>query len=248
MNKAERERLKHNEAADLVATISLFVAAHGRTIALAAVAVAIVIASFVGYGAWRARTEERAHAMLQSAIETAARPVAGTPAGASGADASNPAVFPTDAARSSAVIDQLRAVADAYPSTDAGIQARYYAASLLADASRLEEAAAEYEAVAARNGSSLLGRMATLGLASVQVRMKQFDPAIASLQAMSSGGSELPVDGVLMHLADAYIQAGRQSDAVETFRRVVNEFPQSPYASDARQRADALQVDVPKAS
>ena len=31
-------------------------------------------------------------------------------------------------------------------------------------------------------------------------------------------------------------------------RRVVNEFPQSPYASDARQRADALQADVPKAS
>ena len=51
-----------------------------------------------------------------------------------------------------------------------------------------------------------------------------------------------------MHLADAYVQAGRPAEAIETFKRIVNEFPRSPYASEARQRADALQVDVPQAS
>ena len=125
-------------------------------------------------------------------------------------------------------IDQLRAVADAYPSSDAGLQARYYAASLLAEANRLDEAAAAYEAVIARAGSSITGRMSQLGLASVQVRAKNFDTAISTFQSLSAAGSDLPVDGVLMHLADAYEQAKRPSDAIDTLRRVVASSPRAP--------------------
>lgn len=244
MNKVERERLKHNEAADAVAATSLFIASHGRTLALAAVALLIVIGSALGYGAWRARTEERAQTALQAAIEAAGQPVVPPTDGAPPAEGT----FPTEAARTTAVVDALRTVADAYPSTDAGIQARYYAASLLAEGNRLDEAAAAYQAVVTGAGTSITGRMARLGLASVQVRAGSFDEAIATFQALAGPGSELPTDGVLMHLADAYAQAGRPAEAIETWRRVSTEFPQSPYATDARQRADALQVDVPKAS
>lgn len=244
MNKAERERLKHNEAADAVAVVSLFVATHGRLLALSAVALLIVVGSILGYGAWKARTEERAHEMLQAAIEIAGQPVAAPTEGAAPAEGS----FATDAERTSAVIDRLKAVAEAYPSTDAGVQAHYYAASLLAEANRLDEAAAAYEVVIASAGSAITGRMARLGLASVQVRARDFDTAIGTFQSLAAAGSDLPVDGVLMHLADAYVQAGRPAEAIETLRRVVNEFPQSPYATDARQRADALQADVPRAS
>ncbi len=247
MNKSERERLKHNEAADALASASLFVASHGRTLALAAVAVVLVIGVVLGYNAWRARAEERAQTQLQAAIDTAGRPVA-APAADGTPPPADAETFASEAARTSAVIDELRAVSDAYPSTDAGVQALYYAASLMAEANRLEEAASAYQSVIDRSGSSILGRMARLGLASVQVRAKDFDTAISTFQSLSASGSELPTDGVLMHLADAYVQAGRPADAIETLRRVVNEFPQSPYASDARQRADALQADVPKAS
>lgn len=246
MNKSERERLKHNEAADAVASASLFIASHGRTLALAAVALVILVGVVLGYSAWRARTEERAQARLQLAIDAASRPLA-APVG----DGITPPpgdAFDTEAARTAAVIDQLRGVADAYPSTDAGVQALYYAASLMADANRLDESVAAYQSVIARSGSSITGRMAQLGLASVQVRVKDFDTAISTFRSLSASGDELPTDGVLMHLADAYVQAGRPAEALEVLRRVVNEFPQSPYASDARQRADALQADVPKAS
>jgi predicted negative regulator of RcsB-dependent stress response len=244
MNKAERERLKHNETADAIAATTVFVAAHGRTLALGAVAVVLLIGVVVGYGAWKARAEERAQALLQAAIDTAAQPVEAPAAGAAPAEGT----FATEADRTNAVIDKLRAVADSHPSTEAGLQARYYAASLLAEANRLEEAAAAYQAVVSQGGSSITGRMARLGLASVQVRSKDFESAITTFQSLSAPGSELPADGVLMHLADAYVQAGRPAEAIETLKRIVNEFPQSPYASEARQRADALQVDVPKAS
>lgn len=244
MNKAERERLKHNEAADAIAATSLFVASHGRTLALGAVAVLILIGAIFGYGAWKARAEERAQALLQAAIDTAAQPVAAPAEGAPPAEGS----FATEAERTAAVIDKLRAVADSHPSTEAGLQARYYAASLLAETNRLDDAAAAYQAVVSQGGSSIVGRMARLGLASVQVRSKDFDAAITTFQSLSAAGSDLPSDGILMHLADAYEQAGRPGEAIETLKRVANEFPRSPYASEARQRAEALQVDVPKAS
>lgn len=244
MNKAERERLKHNEAADAVAWISLFVASHGRTIALALIAAVIVVGGFFGYNAYRTRTEERAHVQLQAAIDMARGPLASpVEGGAPPADS-----FATDADRTAAVIDALREVADGFPSTDAGLQARYYAASLLAESDRLDEAAAGYQQVIDRSGASIMGRMATLGLASVQVRAGQFDPAIATFQSLTTSSGDLPADAILMQLGDAYAQAGRHDEAIATFKRVAGEFPQSPYAAEARQRADRLQADVPSAS
>ena len=46
----------------------------------------------------------------------------------------------------------------------------------------------------------------------------------------------LPVDGVLMQLADAYTKAGKPQDARAAYKRVVDEFGDSAYISDARQR------------
>jgi lipopolysaccharide biosynthesis regulator YciM len=95
----------------------------------------------------------------------------------------------------------------------------------------------------AAGASTLLGRMASLGLASMQVRQKQFDPAIKSLQELAQRrDGPLPVDAVLVQLAEAYQQAGRGAEASQTLQRVIDEFPQSPYAADARQRVEALQA------
>jgi predicted negative regulator of RcsB-dependent stress response len=247
MKKAERERLKHNETADALAAVSLYVAAHGRTLLLGAVAVVVVVASALGYMAWRDRQEEKAQVMLADAIAVANEPV--TQVSLDPDVAASPGAFATAADRTDAVIERLLATADAYPSTEAGIQARYYAASLLAEDDRLDAAAGAYQAVIDRAGRSITGRMAKLGLASVQVRAEDYDPAIQTFQDLATAGTDLPIDGILMHLGEAYLQAGRTSEAREVMRRIVNEFPQSPYAADARQKLDALQVvDLAKAS
>src|SRR5690606_7618066 len=199
MKTAERERIKHNEAVDAIARYSLIVASHGRTIALAAIAAVIVVGGILGYNAYRARTEERAHEQLQAAIETARRPVIAPAEGQPAAEGS----FATEAERTTAVIDALRGVAEGFPGTDAGLQARYYAASLMAESGRLDEAATAYQQVIDRSGTSIMGRMATLGLASVQVRAKQYDPAIATFQSLATSGSALPTASILMQLSDA---------------------------------------------
>ena len=119
-----------------------------------------------------------------------------------------------------AALKQLLSTADAFKGTEAGTRARYYAASLYAETNRPKEAAEAYTAVRDQAGAStLLGRMASLGLASMQVRQKQFEPAIKALQELSQRrDGPLPVDAVLVQLADAYQQAGRSAEASQTSR------------------------------
>jgi predicted negative regulator of RcsB-dependent stress response len=250
MNKTEREQLKHNEALDALVSTNTYLAQHGRTLGLAAVAVLLLVGVVFGYRAFKARTEERAHGQLTAAVEILNAPVATTPALGEAQPAAGPGTYATETARAEAALKQLLSTADAYKSTDAGVRARYYAASLYAETNRPKEAADAYAAVRDQAGAStLLGRMASLGLASMQVRQKQFEPAIKALQELSQRrDGPLPVDAVLVQLADAYQQAGRSAEASQTLQRVIDEFPQSPYAADARQRVEALQVLAPKAS
>jgi predicted negative regulator of RcsB-dependent stress response len=250
MNKAEREQLKHNEAADAIVAASSLMSRHGRTIALGAVAVLLLVGSVFGYRAFKARTEERAQAQLAAAVEILNAPVATAPAPGAAPTPAAAGTYATEAARADAALTQLLSTADAYGRTDAGIRARYYAASLYAETNRPQDAAAAYEKVRDQAGAStLLGRMASLGLASMQVRQKQFDPAIKLLQDLAQRrDGPLPVDAVLVQLAEAYQQAGRAAEASQTLQRVIDEFPQSPYAADARQRVEALQASAAKAS
>jgi predicted negative regulator of RcsB-dependent stress response len=250
MNKAEREQLKHNEAADAIVAASSLMSRHGRTIALGAVAVLLLVGSVFGYRAFKARTEERAQAQLAAAVEILNAPVATAPAPGAAPTPAAAGTYATEAARADAALTQLLSTADAYGRTDAGIRARYYAASLYAETNRPQDAAAAYEKVRDQAGAStLLGRMASLGLASMQVRQKQFDPAIKLLQDLAQRrDGPLPVDAVLVQLAEAYQQAGRAAEASQTLQRVIDEFPQSPYAADARQRVEALQATAAKAS
>jgi tetratricopeptide (TPR) repeat protein len=250
MNKAERDHLKHNEAADAIVAASSFMSQHGRTLGLAVVAVLLLVGSVFGYRAFKARTEERAQAQLAAAVEILNAPVAAAPAPGAAPAPATAGTYATTAARTDAALKQLLTTADAFGSTDAGMRARYYAASLYAETNRPQDAAAAYEKVRDQAGAStLLGRMASLGLASMQVRQKQFDPAIKMLQELSQRrDGPLPVDAVLVQLAEAYQQAGRAAEASQTLQRVIDEFPQSPYAADARQRVEALQASASKAS
>jgi outer membrane protein assembly factor BamD (BamD/ComL family) len=43
-----------------------------------------------------------------------------------------------------------------------------------------------------------------------------------------------------MRLGRAYLDAGKRSDAQQTFNRLVEEFPESPYTSDARRELENL--------
>ena len=126
--------------------------------------------------------------------------------------------------------------ADTYPNTDAGLTARFRAAGVLAALGRYPEAEQRYQEVVTKAGRrSIYGRTARLGLGNAQLAQGKNDAAVATFKELSTdSNSQLPLDGVLMQLGRACMQAGKSDDATRAFTRVVDEFPQSLYASEAQ--------------
>jgi TolA-binding protein len=152
-----------------------------------------------------------------------------------------PGSYPNEQARAEAALVKLKATADAYPTSDAGIFARYQEAATLMSLGRPAEAISRYQDVIKRAGDGIFGQTARLGLAEAQARAGQYDQAINALKELAQRkDGPLPIDGILMHLGRTYLDAGKRAEAQQTFNRLVEEFPASPYTTEARQQLDTL--------
>jgi tetratricopeptide (TPR) repeat protein len=239
MKRTERHHLKENELTSLARQARGAVEARKHETTMAIVAVVVVGAVVLGYLAWRDGIDSRAEAMLAEAVATSqARvgpPVApGTP----GAGLS----FATERARAEAALPKFKAAADAYPSNDAGIFARYQEGAVQIALGNESEAIAAYQQVLDRAGADhIYGRMARVGIAEAQAKSGQYDAAINTYRELAQlTDGPLPIDGILMQLGIAYRDAGKPADAQQTFDRIVKEFPDSPFSTEARRELDNL--------
>jgi len=241
MKRTERKHLKENELQTFAReTRDRLEGRRRESTAIVAVLVVIGVIA-IGYFAWRERVQTRAHALLADAVAVqAARvgppPAAGTPAANAGGLS-----FPTERERAQAALTKLKIAADAYPSTDAGLYARYQQAASYMTLGQPKEAAATYQQVIDRAGDKIYGQMAKLGLAEAHARAGQYDQAINTFRELSlRKDGPLPVDGILMQLGRTYLDAGKRVEAQQTFNRLVEEFPESPFSGDARRELENL--------
>jgi tetratricopeptide (TPR) repeat protein len=241
MKRSERHHLKENELVQLVDRTRDVVTARRREIMMATLVVVVIAIAAIAYFAWRTRTESNASALLADAMTTLEAQVLPAAPPAPGQTAPKPpaGTFPTERARLEAALPKLAAVYTRYPSTDSALTARYYEANALATLDRRQDAQAKYQALADEGG--IYGRMARLGLADLLASGGQHDQAIGIYKELSSDpNADLPLDGILMHLGRVYQKAGRQAEAQQTYTRIVQEFPESLYAADARRELEAL--------
>jgi hypothetical protein len=242
MKSIERHRLKENEVASTVARAKEAYELHKTPITAAAVGIVALIVVIAAVVAWRSQASGQAESMLADAVTAERAQVAPpTPPGAAAPAPAPAGSYPTAKARDEAALAKFMAVATEYPSSDAGIAARYHAASVLASMGRNTEAAQRYQEVLDRAGNSVYGQMAKLGKAEADVAAGQFDRAITVFKEMSaSKDSPLPIDGILMQLARACDAAGKPADARQAFKRIVDEFPQSPYSVEAKKAMEQI--------
>jgi TolA-binding protein len=149
--------------------------------------------------------------------------------------------FETARAKYQAALTKFKIVADEYPKTDAGIFGRYRQAATYMALGEPASAATAYQQVIDLAGNGLYGQMARLGLAEAQAQTGQYEQAISTFKDLAQRkDGEVPVDGVLLRLGRVYADAGKKSDAEQTFNRLVEEFPDSPFTADARRELDQL--------
>jgi len=245
MKRSERHHLKENELATSVARAKETFEEKKREIIAGAIVVAAILGAVGGYFYWRSQVDSASRAMLSEALAVAdapvvpASPAPGGPGTPTPPPAPPPGSYLTERARLEAALGKFMATADRYPSTTSGIAARYQAAATLAALGRNTEGIARYKEVIERAGDSIYGEAARLGLASAEAQAGQYDASIAGYKELSAKkDGKIPVDGVLMQLGQTYAMAGKAADAVRTFRRIVDEFPQSGYAAAARREID----------
>jgi len=241
MKSQERHKLKENEFARTVEHAREVLSTRQRDITWIVLVVVTLLAIVGGYTWWRNSTATRGTDLLASALAVYEAPVvpAAAPAPGSLPPVQQPGTFLTEQAKLEAALPKFIEAADKYPSTTAGITARYHAASILANLGRYGEAEQRFQEVVSRAGSTLYGQTGKLGLAEVQVAQKKYDSAIGIYTELSRNtGSHMPIDGILMQLGRAYALAGRKEEAVRTFTRVTDEFPTSMYSSDARRELE----------
>jgi len=238
MKTTERHHLKENELRNFARQTGIIVTERRSETTILVAVVLVVGAVGLGYFGWRERVQTKAHGLLAQAMavqdaRVGPPPAPGTPAGG--------LYFPTERERSQAALTKFKIAADAYPSTDAGIYARYQEGATSLALGTTPGAIAAYEQVIKEAGDGFYGQMARLGLAEAQARAGQYDTAINTFKELAQRkDGPLPVDGILMQLGRTYLDAGKRADAQQTFNRLVEEYPESPFSGDAKKEIDTL--------
>jgi tetratricopeptide (TPR) repeat protein len=236
MKGSERHHLKDNELVNLLERARHLGTERKREVTWLVVVLVAVGAAWAGYAAWTSRAERRAEALMAAAVATEETPIRAPGVAPTAQDRT----FGTERERLEAAVAGFKAVADQYPSTDAGLLARYREGGLWLALGKPQEAVGAYEQVQSRAGG-LLRQMARLGLAEAEVRAGDYDRAIATYQdAAAAAEGSVPVEGILMQLGRAYLSAGKADEARQTFNRIIEEFPASPLSVDARREIDLL--------
>lgn len=244
MKSIERHKLKENDFTHTMARTRDMVEQRRKEIMVIVIAVIAVAVVIGGYLTWRASRDSKAQTLLASALAVSEAPVYTPPPPAPGSapPVQPPGTFRTERERLDAALPRLQAAADAYPDSEAGITARFHLAATLAELGRFAEAEQRYQEVVQKAGSkSLYRQTARLGVGEAQLAQGKGDAAIATFKDLSTdGNSPLPVDGVLMQLGRAALVAGKSDEATRAFTRVVDEFPQSLYVTEAREKLAGL--------
>jgi TolA-binding protein len=235
MKRAERRHLKENELQTFARDArERFDAKRKETLTIVAIVLVAGVAA-VGYFGWHERVQTRAAAMLADAATVKDARIGPPGTGEQGLR------FVNERERAQAALTKFKATADAYPSTDDGVHARYLEAATWMTLGNPAQAAAAYQQVIDKAGNRIHGQMARLGLAEAQAMQGQYDPAINTFKELAQRkDGPLPIDGILMQLGRTYLGAGKRSDAQQTFNRLVEEFPDSPFSSDAKRELENL--------
>jgi len=224
--KITRKQLKRNELAETMGATVDYVSHHRRGVTEGLIAAAVLAALVAGFFLFRAYRESQAGRELSAGLAALDVPLAGQPAAAAA-----PKTFPDAAARDKEAEDHLKRAAD-HPGTAAGQAANLILASRGKNANP-----SDTYSRAARDGKAEVAAVAELDAARLLASQGKRNEAIDRLKrAIESPSSPAPKDALLFALGEIYEESGSASDARATFQRLVTDYPNSPYRSDARQK------------
>lgn len=235
-DRLSRKEIKRDQFMERLGQATEYVYGNLRTILWIAAGIAAAVLLAVGVAFWLDLREEKAQAAL-----TQARTVYQAPVGDADPQPDDPdtPTFADEASRRARAKELFEAVRADYGGSDSARVAGLYLAHIAAADGDLERARELWRDVA--DGEKADATEARLNLISLDRAQGKTEELIAELEDMlDAQDPALPTDIVLFELAKTYEETGREDEAADAYLRIVEEFPESGYAQEARQRAGAL--------
>lgn len=176
------------------------------------------------------RKDSAAQAMVK-ALETYGAPVG------SAAPADAPIRFATDAERLAAAERAFQAVNSRYWLTPQARMAALFLARIAVDRGDQAQALKLLGGITSHRTADPIVRLAMLDLIRLRLAKGEGPQLVPELEGMVSGKDpRLPRDAALFQLARVWEREGKPEEASRLYRKLVEEFPDSPYRSEAQQR------------
>jgi hypothetical protein len=233
MDRQHRRNLKHDKFVDEVGSLSMLARENQRLLLM--ITAAAVILAVIAYGIYfyRSNREQKAQQLLATAIDTIESPLMPAP----GAQPVPNAKFKTEAERTIASDKQLRDVVANYGGTDAAEIASLFLARIDAGKGDVASARVRLQQFVSNNPKLLLVAGARYSLYQLRIDNGEAPQVAQELQAeLAKSEPSLPADTILSLLAHDWEVQGNSEKTKETYRRIVTEFPDSPYALEAQRR------------
>jgi len=241
-----RKEIKHDIREDKVRTtlehVFIYLAENTWVIAAVGGGILALIGIVIGVGAYRDRQLDAANEVLGQAIRVYAAPidtVAPKPD-----DRQQPTFASTEErnARARELFEQVRR--EHGGSGPDMVAAVYLGRIHLQDGDEATARELWNEAVA-QSDDVLLSSMVTVSLLALDREAGQGEQVVTRLQAeLDAPDRTLPTDILLFELAVTFEDLERTSDAQQTFQRLSDEYPESPYAQRALTRATEIGAGV----
>ena len=232
MDRQHRRELKHDKFVDEIGVLSTRARENQRIlIMIGAAAVAIALIAY-GIYFFRSTRERKAQDLLGSAIQTMDSPLV-TPA------QPNPqAKYKTDAERNSAAQRQFNDLKSKYSGTDAAEVADVYLARLAASRNDTTTARKLLTDFISNHPEKLLTQAARYSLYQMRIENGEAQQVATELDAeLVKKDPVLPPDSLLVLLAHSFEVQGNEAKTVQMYKRIVTEYPDSPFALEAQRRA-----------
>ena len=230
-----RKELKHDKIKETIEHGAEAVISHGQ---LASIVVVVALVLAVGYGGWHFYID-RQTAQATIASDDAMKAYQGRIGTSPNPADSTVPTYPDEKARSQDALNKFLKVANAYPSTNPGKLARYYAALCLEDLDRQSQALEELKKIGSSSDKELAS-MAQYQMAIIDLRTGKADEGIKLLRSLAEKPSALvPRPLVLLDLAGA-LRASNPKEAATIYQQIKKEFPDTSISEEADRGLDSI--------
>jgi TolA-binding protein len=234
-----RKEIKRDEVQEFLARAFEWTALNRRKILIAAGAV-LVAALLVEVGIlWNANRQAHAQEALTAALRVQAGAIDAVEPDPSHERAPS---FASEEARRAAAQAAFEGIVADYGSSSAAQVANVFLGRIALEQGDAARARELWESFLADSPQHALRATVELNLVELSRDEQTLEQAVSSLETqLDSGKGALPEDVALYELGKALRELGREPEALATFERLVDDFPDSPLAGEAERVLGVLQ-------